>query len=74
MIGVFGMKIPVIFTDGEDGYIVAKCPVLPGCVSQGKTMDEAKQNIIDAIQNVIAVRREMGLPDIETMTEVEVAL
>jgi predicted RNase H-like HicB family nuclease len=74
MIEVFGMKIPVIFTDGEDGFIVAKCPVLPGCVSQGKTIDEAESNIIDAIQGVISVRREMGLPDIETMTEVEVAL
>ena len=68
------MKIPVIFSDGEDGYVLAKCPVLPGCVSQGKTLDEAKSNIIEAIEGVISVRREMGLPDVEPMTEVEVAL
>ena len=74
MIEVFGLKIPVIFSDGEDGYVLAKCPVLPGCVSQGKTIDEAKHNIIEAIEGVISVRREMGLPDVEPMTEVEVVL
>ena len=30
-------KYLVTLTAGEDGYIVAECPALPGCVSQGKT-------------------------------------
>jgi predicted RNase H-like HicB family nuclease len=62
------LKIPVIFNIGEDGYIVATCPDLPGCVSQGKTQDEADRNIREAIEGCIEVRREMGLPDIEIMT------
>jgi len=37
----------------EHGVFVAECPVLPGCVSQGKTRDEAVANIRDAIQGYL---------------------
>ncbi|MFH0796144.1 MAG: type II toxin-antitoxin system HicB family antitoxin [Candidatus Omnitrophota bacterium] len=43
------MKYKVIFFKGEDGYIVAECPAIPGCISQGKTMEEAEKNIKEAI-------------------------
>ena len=33
---------------GEDGYWVAECPSLPGCISQGKTKQEAIANIKEA--------------------------
>lgn len=66
------MRIPVIFIEGEDGFIVARCPVLPGCVSQGRDIEDAKRNIIEAAEGVIAVRREMGLPDVESMHEVDI--
>lgn len=33
----------------EDGWIVAECPALPGCVSQGKDEKEALENIREAI-------------------------
>ena len=35
---------------GMDGYIVAGCPSLKSCWSQGKTRDEALQNIREAIE------------------------
>ena len=35
--------------DGEDGYITAECIDIPGCISQGKTKEEALTNIMDAI-------------------------
>ena len=44
------MKLPVILTEGEDGYIVAEIPVLPGCISQGKTKEEALANIKEAAE------------------------
>ena len=34
----------------EDGFIVASCPSLPGCHSQGETLEEALENIKDAIE------------------------
>jgi len=42
------MRQVVIFP-GEDGYWVAECPGLPGCISQGATREEAIQNIKEAI-------------------------
>lgn len=42
-------KLPVVLRPGEDGWIVAECPVLPGCISQGKTREEALANISEAI-------------------------
>ena len=37
----------------EEGMFVAECPTLPGCVSQGKSLEEAKKNIVEAIQGYL---------------------
>lgn len=52
----------VIIYPGEDGYWVAECPSLPGCISQGKTKEEALINIKEAIQAYIAALEEDGIP------------
>ena len=52
----------VIVHSGEDNYWVAECPSLPGCVSQGKTRDEAIFNIKEAIQAYTASLEEDHLP------------
>lgn len=52
----------VIIYSGEDSYWVAECPSLPGCVSQGKTKEEAIADIREAIQAYIAALEEDGLP------------
>ena len=43
------MLFHVILEEAEDGWIVAECPALPGCVSQGKDEKEALENIEEAI-------------------------
>ncbi len=43
------MIFHVTLEKAEDGYIVAECPALPGCVSQGKDEAEALENIREAI-------------------------
>lgn len=40
---------PVVLTPGEDGWIVAQCPLFDGCISQGRTREEALANIQEAI-------------------------
>lgn len=55
------MRQLIIFP-GEDGYWVAECPSLPGCISQGKTKEEAISNIKEAIQGYIAALEEDHLP------------
>jgi len=48
----------VIIYPGEDNYWVVECPSLPGCISQGKTKEEAVENIREAIQGYVAVLEE----------------
>ena len=43
------MVFHVTLTQAEDGWVVAECPALPGCVSQGKSQEEALANIKEAI-------------------------
>jgi len=52
----------VIIYPGEDGYWVAECPSLPGCISQGKAKEEALANIKEAIRGYIAALEQDGLP------------
>ena len=45
-----GRPVPVIVEKGEDGFYVVECPILEGCYSQGKTIDEALRNIREVIE------------------------
>lgn len=64
----------VLLYPGEDGFVVAEVPSLPGCVSQGKTRDEALVNIREAIALHEEVLRDQGEPIPEDRVElVEVA-
>ena len=59
---------------GEDGYVVAEVPSLPGCISQGKSREEALDNVREAISLHVEVLRERGEPVPEDRIEiVEVA-
>ena len=43
------IQFPVVVTRGEDGWYIVECVLFTGCYSQGKTIDEALENIKDAI-------------------------
>jgi predicted RNase H-like HicB family nuclease len=66
------MKFLVTIDRDEDGVFVAECPVIPGCISQGATEQEALDNIKDAIQECLEVRAERGMPLTLPSYEVEV--
>jgi len=67
------MRFNITLDRDEDGVWIAECPSIPGCVSQGKTKQEAVENVKDAIALCLEVRSEKGLPlTIETQ-QVEVA-
>lgn len=51
---------------------IAECPSIPGCVSQGKTEEEAEKNVREAIKVCLEVRAELGMPLTVTTREVEV--
>jgi predicted RNase H-like HicB family nuclease len=68
------MTFTITITRDEDGNFVSECPAIPGCVSQGKTEEEAQRNIEDAIKQCLAVRNELGMPLTIATKQVEVAL
>ena len=68
------MKLIVTLERDETGMIVAECPSIPGCVSQGKTEAEAMANIREAIQACIEARAANGMPLTIATRQVEVAV
>jgi len=68
------MKFFVTLFRGEDGYIIAECPSLPGCMTQGKTKEEALVNIKEAIELSLETRKAHNLPAPFEVAEVEVAI
>lgn len=66
------MKLSVVLERDETGMIVAECPAIPGCISQGRTEDEALRNIREALVVCIEVRAEQGLPLTVRTVQVEV--
>ena len=56
------MKFLVTLEPDESGVIVAECPSIPGCISQGSTEAEALANIREAIIGCLEARAANGLP------------
>lgn len=68
------MKFVVSLDRDETGMIVAECPAIPGCVSQGKTEAEALANIREAIEACLEARAANGLPLRVATREIEVSV
>ena len=68
------MKLCITLERDETGVIVAECPAIPGCVSQGKTEEEAIANIREAIVACLETRAEQGLPLTVRTVEIDVSV
>jgi predicted RNase H-like HicB family nuclease len=66
------MKLLVTLDPDETGMIVAECPAIPGCVSQGRTEVEALENIREAIAACLETRLANNMPLTISVHEVEV--
>jgi predicted RNase H-like HicB family nuclease len=44
------LTLTIVFEEGEDGFVVASIPQVPGTLSQGRTRAEARANVIDALR------------------------
>ncbi len=66
------MKLHVIIEQDEGGYYVAEVPALPGCLSQGKTFEEAISNIKEAIEGWLEVMESKQSYDPSRLIEVAV--
>jgi antitoxin HicB len=56
------MRQVILFPDLEDGGYTVEVPSLPGCISEGDTVEEALENIKDAIQGYVESLEADGLP------------
>jgi predicted RNase H-like HicB family nuclease len=63
------MRILVRFHEAEEGGYWAEVPALRGCRAQGETMDEVKNNIIEAINGWLAVAAQRGQLDPRAIVE-----
>lgn len=54
------LKYTAIFEPDEGGRYVVSVPAVPGCVTQGDTLEEAKKMIKDALEGCLAVLKEEG--------------
>jgi predicted RNase H-like HicB family nuclease len=72
------MKYPVLLEDGGDGWVLARCPSVPGCYAQGETRAEALINIREVLALTLQARQDLGLPVLDAefafveATEVEI--
>ena len=67
--------LPVVLRPGEDGWTVAECPVIPGCISQGRTRAEALESIREAIELCLetGAQERWSLPEAYEVVDVAVA-
>ena len=61
----------IIFEPAEEGGFTAYIPELPGAVSEGETIDEAREMVLDAMREVLAYRREVALGGKSASAKVE---
>ena len=66
------MKVHVSIEEDEEGFFVAEVPALPGCLSQGKTREEAISNVKEAIEGWLEVMEMKNTIDPDRMVEVAV--
>lgn len=66
------MRFNVKIEKDESGYFVAEVPALPGCFSQGKTIQEVKENIREAMEGWLEVMNEKAQHEAKELIEVVV--
>ena len=65
------MIFHVTLEPAEDGWIVAECPALPGCVSQGKDEQEALENIKEAITAWLWAEDQKAVAELQDRKQVQ---
>lgn len=57
------MKIKALIHEAEEGGFWAEVPALPGCATEGETMEEVLANLQEAIEGYLSVEPEPQKPD-----------
>ncbi len=54
------LKLTVQLEDAGDGWVLASIPEVPGAISQGRTREEARENVIDALRTVLTPDEQLA--------------
>jgi len=69
MIGTKKVQLPVLVEKDEDGFFVVECPILRGCYTQGKTIDEALKNIHEVIELCLLEQKDEIVEHLDAIQE-----
>lgn len=61
------LELTIVFEDGDDGYVIASIPDIPGTHSQGRTRQEARDNVLDALQVMLTPDDQLPGADRESV-------
>jgi predicted RNase H-like HicB family nuclease len=50
------LRLTIVYEKGDNGFVVASIPQVPGAHSQGRTREEARENVIDALRGILELR------------------
>jgi predicted RNase H-like HicB family nuclease len=50
------LSLTIVYEPGEEGWVVASIPEVPGAHSQGRTREEARANVVDALRGILELR------------------
>ena len=54
------LHLTVHYEDAGDGWILARIPEVPGAISQGRTREEARENVIDALRTALTPNEQLA--------------
>lgn len=64
-------NVTIVYEWSEDGWWVAEVAEVPGAISQGRTKDEARGNVLDALNELLTARREFAINETKDAANVE---
>ena len=64
-------ELTIIFERGASGWWVATIPEVPGAFSQGRTREEARENVLDALNELMKARRDLAIRERAPNAELE---
>jgi len=65
------LELTAIFEPQDDGWIVASLAEIPEVLTQGKTIEEAKRNLADALSQSFCTQRDLSQPMSQTIGTIE---
>lgn len=57
------LELSIVYIPSEDGWWTCYLPEIPGAVGQGETQESARENLLEALREVFAIRRKKDLED-----------